>query len=71
MTFGVFAVAQASSGGTFNEATYTAQGLTVTASGKQLSSAGDRPLHKLSDEIEKEKPEKGIRPPQKWRAARH
>ena len=67
---GVFAVAQANSGSTFNEGTYTAQGLTVTAAGKQLSSAGDKPLHKLSDEIEKEKPEKGIRPPLKRRAAR-
>lgn len=66
---GVFAVAQANSAGTFTEAMYTAQGLTVTATGKQLSSAGDKPLHKLSDEIEKERPEKGIRPPLKQRAA--
>lgn len=65
---GVFVVAQANSGNTFNQATYTAQGLTIAAVGKQLSSAGDRPLHKLSDEIEKEKPEKGIRPPLKRHA---
>ncbi|HEY3972175.1 MAG TPA: sialidase family protein [Candidatus Sulfotelmatobacter sp.] len=60
---GVFAVATMNSGGSFAEAIYTAQGLTVTASGRQLSSAGDRPLHKLSDKIEKEAPEKGLRPP--------
>lgn len=60
---GVFAVAQANSGSTFNEAMYTAQGLTVTATGKQLSSAKDKPLHKFSDKIEQEVPEKGLKPP--------
>jgi hypothetical protein len=60
---GVFAVATANSGSTFSEATYTAQGLTVTASGRQLSSANDKPLHKLSDKIEREHPEKGVIPP--------
>jgi hypothetical protein len=67
---GVFAVAQANSGATFNEATYTAQGLTVTAAGRQLSSAQDRPLHKLSDKIERERPEKGVIPPSRRRARR-
>jgi hypothetical protein len=60
---GVFAVAMANAGGTFAEAIYTAQGLTVTAAGRQLSSAKDKPLHKLSDKIEREQPEKGIKPP--------
>ncbi len=60
---GVFAVAQAVSGTTFSEGTYTGQGLTVTAAGRQLSSAGDKPLHKLSDAIEQERPEKGVIPP--------
>jgi hypothetical protein len=64
---GVFAVAAAKSGTTFNEATHTAQGLTVPEGGPQFSSAGDRPLHRLSDPIEKERPEKGI-PPLKRRA---
>jgi hypothetical protein len=58
---GVFAVAAANAGTTFNEAIYTAQGLSVTSSGRQLSSANDKPLHKLSDQIERERPEK--RPP--------
>jgi len=63
---GVFAVAQANSGTTFKEAIYTAQGLTASAAGVQLSSAADRPLHKLSDRIEREVPEKGsIHPPQR------
>jgi hypothetical protein len=62
---GVFAVAAANSGATFNEAIYTAQGLTVAATARQLSSAGDRPLHKLSDKIEQEQPEKGMKPPSK------
>jgi hypothetical protein len=66
---GVFAVAAAKSGTTFNEATYTAQGLTVPRAGPQLSSAGDKPLHQLSDKIEKELPERGIVPPSR-RAAR-
>jgi hypothetical protein len=65
---GVFAVAQANSGTTFNEATYTAQGLTVAMAGRQFSSAADRPLHNLSDSIEKEIPEKGVRPPSRHRA---
>jgi hypothetical protein len=67
---GVFAVAAANSGTTFSEATYTAQGLTVAAAGRQLSSALDRPLHKLSDKIERERPEKGVVPPSRRRARR-
>ena len=72
---GVFAVAQTTStskggGPTFNEATYTAKGLTVTVSGRQLSSAHDKPLHKFSDKIEREVPEKGIVPPLRRRAKR-
>jgi BNR repeat-like domain len=62
---GVFAVAQAKSGTTYNEAMYTATGLTVKAAGQQRSSAADRPLHKLSDKLEFERPEKGIRPPRR------
>ncbi len=65
---GIFAVAQANSGTTFNEAMYTGQGLTV-ATANQRSSKFDRPLHKLSDRIEKETPEKGI-PPMRRRALR-
>lgn len=67
---GVFAVAAAKSGATFNEAMNTAQGLTVAEAGPQLSSAGDKPLHKLSDPIEKERPEKGVFPPSKRAAKR-
>lgn len=67
---GVFAVAQPSSGGTFKEAIYTARGLTVAVSGRQLSSANDRPLHQLSDKIERETPEKGLTPPNRRRARR-
>jgi len=67
---GVFAVAAAKSGSTFSEAMYTAQGLTVPEAGPQLSSAGDKPLHKLSDPIEKESPEKGVTPPSKRAAKR-
>ena len=67
---GVFAVAQASSGSTYSEAMYTGQGLTAAASGKQLSSAGDRPLHQLSDKIEREAPEKGVIPPSSRKARR-
>jgi hypothetical protein len=67
---GVFAVAAAKSGSTFNEAMNTAQGLTVPEGGPQLSSAGDKPLHHLSDPIEKERPEKGIVPPSKRAAKR-
>jgi hypothetical protein len=62
---GVFAVAAAKSGTTFSEAIFTAQGLTVPETGPQLSSKGDKPLHHLSDPIEKEQPEKGIIPPSK------
>jgi hypothetical protein len=64
---GVFAVASAISGTTYSEAMYTGQGLTVTAAGRQLSSAGDKPLHTLSDKIEKERPEKGVIPPSRRR----
>jgi hypothetical protein len=61
---GVFAVAAAKSGSTFNEAIFTAQGLTAEAAeaSPQLSSEGDKPLHNLSDPIEKEHPERGIPP---------
>ncbi len=62
---GVFAVAAAKLGTTFNEAMNTVQGLRVAEAGPQLSSASDRPLHKLSDVIEKERPEKGVFPPSK------
>jgi BNR repeat protein len=67
---GVFAVAAAKSGSTFNEAIYTGQGLSVTAAGRQLSSAGDRPLHKLSDKIERERPEKGRVPPERRKSSK-
>jgi hypothetical protein len=67
---GLFAVATANTGTTFNEAMYTGQGLTVRAAGRQLSSAGDRPLHKLSDKIEHERPEKGTVPPSQRKAQR-
>jgi len=67
---GVFAVATANSETTFDEAIFTAQGLTVTAEGRQLSSAADRPLHKLSDKIEREQPEKGVIPPSRSSAKR-
>jgi hypothetical protein len=67
---GVFAVAAAKSGTTFNEAMFTAQGLTVPETGPQLSSAGDKPLHKLSDVLDKERPEKGTVPPSKRAAKR-
>ena len=61
---GVFAVAMPVSGTTgFSEAIYSGQGLTVATAGPQLSSAGDKPLHKMSDRIEKEPPEKGVIPP--------
>jgi hypothetical protein len=62
---GVFAVAAATSGSTFNESMYTAQGLTVEENGPQFSSVGDKPLHHLSDPIEREQPEKGVVPPSK------
>jgi BNR repeat-like domain len=67
---GVFAVAQPSSGSTFKEAIYSGQGLTASASGLQLSSANDHPLHNLSDKIEREAPEKGRIPPDLGRARR-
>jgi hypothetical protein len=67
---GVFAVASAISGTTFSEATYTGQGLTVTAAGRQVSSAGDKPLHKLTDRVEREHPEKGVIPPARRSAKR-
>jgi hypothetical protein len=67
---GVFAVANPKSGNTFDEAMETAQGLTVPEGGPQLSSAKDKPLHNLSDVIEKERPEKGVMPPSKRAAKR-
>jgi hypothetical protein len=66
---GVFAIAGAKPGAVFNEAMYTAQGLTVPETGPQLSSATDKPLHNLSDPLEKERPERGI-PPTKRAAKR-
>jgi hypothetical protein len=65
---GVFAVARAKAGEPYNEAIFTAQGLTVPTEGAVLSSAGDKPLHTLSDKIEKEQPEKGVAPPSKRKA---
>ena len=61
---GVFAVAQANSGSTFNEAIYTGQGLTAQAVGTAVV-VGRRTGRciKLSDKIEKEMPEKGMKPP--------
>jgi hypothetical protein len=67
---GVFAVAQVNSGTSYNEAIYTGQGLTAALSGRQSSSAFDWPVHKLTDKIEKEVPEKGIRPPSRRSARR-
>ncbi len=66
----LFAVPTSPNGSTFNEAMYTARGLTVTATARQFSSAADKPLHKLSDEIERERPEKGIIPPSRRKASR-
>jgi hypothetical protein len=64
---GVFAVAQAptmtAGGVSFQEGMYTGSGLSAKMSGQQLSSALDKPLHKLTDKIEREVPEKGIVPP--------
>ncbi len=60
---GVFAVATAPTGSTFNESMYTATGLSAAAAGQQLSAAKDVPLHKLSEPIEHEQPEKGVKPP--------
>jgi hypothetical protein len=67
---GAFAVAAATSGSTFNEAIYTGQGLSVKASAKQLTSAGERPLHHLTEPMERENPEKGLMPPSRNRARR-
>jgi hypothetical protein len=67
---GVFAVAQANSGSTFSEAMYTGQGLTIATTARQLSSGADRPLHKMSDKIEREVPERGMRPPVRKMRAR-
>ena len=67
---GVFAVAAANSGTTFSEAIYTAQGLSVSLSARQLSAARDKPLHKLSDKIGQERPENGVKPPAHRRAKR-
>ncbi len=67
---GVFAVASANSGTTFNEAIYTAKGLTVSTTAQQRSAAADRPLHNMSDKIEHERPEKGRVPPQRRKASR-
>jgi hypothetical protein len=67
---GVFAVAKANAETTFNEATFSDQGLTIAATSRQLSSAQDRPLHKLSDKIERERPEKGVIPPSRRKAKR-
>ena len=67
---GVFAVAGAKSGTKFNEAMYTAQGLTAQMEGPQLNSRGDKPLHNLSDKIEREIPEKGVTVPPSKRAAK-
>jgi hypothetical protein len=61
----VFTVAGPKSGTKFNEATFTAQGLTVTEDGPQLSSATDGVLHKISRKIERELPEKGAPPSDK------
>jgi len=64
---GVFAVASAKTGTTFNESMFTAQGLTTAAvaEGAELSSAGDKPLHHLSEKARRERPEKGVIPPQR------
>lgn len=63
---GVFAVASAKVGTAFNESMFTAQGLTVSAEaqGAELSSAGDKPQHHLSDKMRRELPEKAV-PPQR------
>jgi hypothetical protein len=67
---GVFAVAQANAGSNFNEAIYTGKGLIVASVGRQKSSSGDRVLHTMSDRIEREVPEKGLRPPLRRRTQR-
>jgi hypothetical protein len=51
---GVFAVAEQTNGTQFNQAIYTAQGMTAAAQGPQFSSAGDKPLHHLSDPFDVE-----------------
>ena len=67
---GIFEIAAANSGTTFNESSYTAQGLTAAMAGPQLSSKGDRALPNVhGDPIEKEQPEKGV-PPSKRSARR-
>jgi hypothetical protein len=67
---GVFAVAQANAGLAYSEAMYTAQGLSVAITGGKLSSATEKPVHKLTDKIERETPEKRLRPPLRRRARR-
>ena len=67
---GVFAIARLKSGTAFNEGMFTAQGLTVPTEEAVLSSAADKPLHKLSDRIEREQPEKGVVPPSRRSAKR-
>jgi hypothetical protein len=67
---GVFAVAQQNAGASYNEAMYTARDLTVKSSARQLSAKGDRVLHKLTDKLEREHPEKGRRPPNSRRSRR-
>ncbi len=67
---GVFAVAFAKSGSAYNEPMYTAQGLTADSVGPQRSSAGDKPLHHLSDPIEFDHAEKGFYPPSAKRSAK-
>jgi hypothetical protein len=67
---GVFAVAQPASGTTFKEAIYTGKGLTASAMGRQFSSRHDRPLHNLSDKVEREVPEKGKIPPLRRKSRR-
>ncbi len=67
---GVFAVAVAPSGTAFDEAIYTGQGLTVEAAARQLSSANDRVVNRLSDKLQREMPERGKIPPNRRKARR-
>jgi hypothetical protein len=67
---GVFAVAAAKVGTMFNESMFTAQNLTVHVKGTQFSSATDKPLHQLSDKLERERPEKGVIAPPSKRSAK-
>ena len=67
---GVFAVAAAKVGTMFNESMFTAQNLTAQLKGPQLSSAADKPLHRLSDKLQRERPEKGVMAPPSKRAAK-